>query len=130
MDPYRSPENVARAAAAVRAAHEALIGREHDGVRVDSVWHYGAVDLHTAHLVVWIMLGGRPLEELPEWFTIGPDPSDPAKARAVDPAWLHSLRQVVVDAFAAQGWPEPDRVHVLTDSSDRAASQGGWFYFK
>lgn len=129
MDTQRSPENVDRAAAAVRSAHEALVGREHDGVRVTSVWHYGAVDISTAYLVVWIMLGGRHEDELPEWFTIGPEPAHPGQARAADLAWLRGLRDVVVEAFAAQGWPEPDRVRVMTDSTDRAASQGGWHYF-
>lgn len=130
MDPYTSPENRERAAAAVRAANAELTGRERDGVRVDWVWHYGAVHIHTAHLVVWIMLSGRPDDELPEWLAITPDLLGTTTSRAADAAWLLDLRQVVVDAFAEQGWPEAERVRVCAESTHRAGSNGGFLYFK
>lgn len=34
---------------------------------VKTVFWYGAVDLNTTHLVVWVILNGEP-DELPEWF--------------------------------------------------------------
>lgn len=113
----------------VADVRQRLVGREHDGTRVASVFHYGAVDLGTGNLVLWILLEGRPSDELPEWFPIVPHQPD-LPAHAVDHGWLLGLRDEVVRAFRSAGWPDPESVRVIADSAERVDANGGWHYFK
>jgi hypothetical protein len=97
-------------------------------VRVAALLHYGAVEIDPRHLVVWLLLDGRPADDLPEWLAI--DPADMSGAESVDPAWLLALRAEVCDAFRAVDWPGPDAIRVLVDSADRVEAGGGWSYFR
>src|SRR5271154_7046591 len=56
----------------VSEAEAALRGAERGGVRVDGLFHYGAVDLDPQLLVVWILLSGKPDDQLPEWMPVVP----------------------------------------------------------
>lgn len=62
-DPF--PENRRLADRIMKHVARTLRGREHDGVRVVEVIHYGAVWIDSQHLVVWLLLDGRPDDELP-----------------------------------------------------------------
>jgi hypothetical protein len=44
-----------RANRAVRRTRHALVGLESDGVRVENVFHYGAVSIDPSNLVVWLL---------------------------------------------------------------------------
>ena len=104
----------------------ALVGREHDGIRVDSLFHYGAVDISPSNLVVWILLAGRPDDQLPEWAVVSDTmpPETPARG------WLSSLHREIVASFTGAQWPDAEQVLVLADSAHRVETQGGWSYFK
>ncbi len=129
MPPSRTSDRV------VAAVRDGLRGQEAAGVTVDDVFSYGAVDLDPRHLVVWVLLSGRPDEDLPEWyfppeFMVPLDlalPSvslDPALADACQ-SWAAEIRS----AFESAGWPRPSEIRIGFDSTHRVADQGGWHYF-
>lgn len=127
---YLLDANRRRAARAVRSAHNALVGLESNGVRVASVFHYGAVDIDPKHLVVWVLLSGRPDEELPAWLRVTPRLLPDLRPKGVDFDWLLELREVVVRELAKRRWPEADSVDVMIDSEHRVETNGGWDYFR
>jgi len=111
--------------AARRVVHEAeaaLRGVECRGVRVDGLFHYGAVDLDPQLLVVWILLSGKPDEQLPQWLPVVPGAVDPVCP--VDYAWLAELRAQIVQRFAAAGWPRPQDIAVYADGAHRVDAAG------
>jgi len=109
----------------------ALRGREHDGVRVVEVLHYGAVWIDPKYLVVWLLLEGRPENEIPAWLTITPDLVPSMRPEHVDYDWLLDLRTEVHTAFQDGGWPSPEGPTVSVDSRNRVAEGGGpWNYFR
>jgi len=122
--------NRALAARAIRSARRALVGAESGGVVVTDVLHYGAVDIDPRHLVVWILLSGKPDDDLPAWLTVTPEPPADVRAEGVDYDWLLGLRQVVVRELAGRQWPNADSVEVAVDSEHRVRTNGGWHYFQ
>ncbi|HZL05169.1 MAG TPA: hypothetical protein VFE45_07085, partial [Coriobacteriia bacterium] len=79
-------------------------------MRVASVFHYGAVDIDPKHLVVWVLLSGRPDEELPAWLRVTPSLLLELRPKGIDFDWLLELREVVVRELAKRRWPEADSV--------------------
>jgi hypothetical protein len=112
----------------VSEAAAALSGSERCGVRVDGLLHYGAVDFDPQHLVVWILLSGKPDEQLPEWMQIVPGQVNPACQ--IDYQWLLELREHIVQRFLEADWPRPQEIKVFVDSSNRVEAAGGGSYFK
>jgi hypothetical protein len=138
LNPYRElysdevsgPEANLLVATARRVIDEAsteLRGTQRDGVRVDGLFHYGAVDLDPRLLVVWILLSGKSDHQLPEWMPIVP--GHPEASCQIDYQWLVELRDHIVQRFAAAGWPRPHDIAVYADSSRRVDAAGG-NYFK
>jgi hypothetical protein len=117
---------------AVGEAVTLLKGSSRNGVKVDAVFWYGAVDLGTEHLVVWILLSGAPDDELPEWhFPVSGQLAGIQIHLAPGlRGWLDEMRRAVQDEFAKVGWPNPNRVSVGFDSSNRVDAAGGYAYFK
>jgi hypothetical protein len=117
---------------AVSAALALLKGSGGDGVRVESVFWYGAVELGAENLVVWVLLSGAPDEDLPEWYF--PVPGQLAGVQTgLTPSlreWLDEMREAVRTEFAKVGWPDPTRVSVGFDSSNRVEAAGGFAYFR
>jgi hypothetical protein len=112
---------------AVEHARRRLVGQRYAGLTISSVLHYGAVDLDTDHLVVWVLVSGARSEELPGWWspeeiTEHPLPSGWA-------GWLTSVRDVVRDELAQQSWPDASSVSVLVDSEERVR-RVGFDYFR
>ena len=118
-----------RAARAVRSARKNLVGLESDGVRVASVFHYGAVDIDPKHLVVWVLLSGRPDEELPTWLLVTPTLLPDLRPKGIDFDWLLGLRQAIMRELADRQWPTA-LVRVIIDSEHRVQTNGGWNYFR
>jgi hypothetical protein len=114
---------------AVWAAGRSLRGRERGGYRVVRVFHYGAVDIAPELLVVWIMLGGRPADEIPAWFAVRPGLEPADRPPHIDYEWLLELRAVVADALVSRGWEiaNPD---VMVDSDERVTAIGFHDYFQ
>ncbi|GCE77095.1 hypothetical protein [Cellulomonas biazotea] len=125
-----TPVDARLASKVVRRVGRRLTGRERDGVRVAMVFHYGAVTLDPKHLVVWLLLDGRPSDELPEWLAVTPTLLPSLRPESVDYEWLLALRTEICDAFRDAGWPDPDGVDVLVDSAERVKAHGGWNYFR
>lgn len=129
----------------VAALGQRLKGREAVGVRVDAVFSYGAVDIDPKHVVVWVLLSGRPDTELPEWYfpasidtlsflkstpLLG---SDERKNLHLDDsvdAACRSWAEEIRSAFAPTGWPASESIRVGFDSSHRVTEGGGWNYFQ
>lgn len=130
MSPYWLDGNQRRARQAVRSARYALVGVESGGVRVASVFHYGAVDIDPKHLVVWVLLSGRPDEELPARLRVTPNLLPELRPKGIDFDWLLELRDVVVCELAKGEWPEAKSVDVMIDSERRVETNGGWDYFR
>lgn len=107
---------------------ESLRGREHDGLRVSGFVHYGAVDIDPSHLVVWLLMEGRPDDQIPEWLLVTADLQPEVLPVPSDHAWLLSLRDEVVEEFRRGGWPRPEGPKILVDSSHRVGTRG-WQYF-
>ena len=101
-------------------------------MRVDSVFWYGAVDLGTDNLVVWILLSGLPDDELPEWyFPVREQLSGiQGHLKAGIREWLDEMREAVQAEFEKVGWPHANRVSVGSDSSSRVQAAGGYDYFR
>lgn len=114
----------------VGEAREFLVGSHHEGVRVDAVFHYGAVDIDPRHLVVWILLSGKDDDQLPEWLAVQFGPAQQPDSCPIDYQWLVELRTEIVRRFAEADWPTPEQIAVYADSSHRVKAHGGWFYFK
>jgi hypothetical protein len=119
---------VKTAARVVTEAAAALSGSERGGVRVEGLVHYGAVDLHPQHLVVWILLSGKPDEQLPEWMQVVPEQVNPG--RPIDYQWLLQLRDHIVHRFLGADWPQAQEIRVFAYSSNRVDAGGGFLYFK
>ena len=119
-----------RADRAVRRARRALVGMESEGLRVESVFHYGAVSLDPRNLVVWLLRSGKPDEEIPEWLEVTPHLRSELRQQGIDFDWLLHLRSLVVHEFARVSWPDPESVDVMVESEHRVKTQGGWNYFR
>jgi hypothetical protein len=119
-----------RAARAVRRARKALSGQQSDGMRVAHVFHYGEVDIDPKHLVVWVLLAGKPDEEIPAWQLVAPGTPPDQRPEGIDFDWLLGLRDVVVRELAKQRWPSAEAVEVMVDSEHRVRANGGWSYFR
>lgn len=113
----------------VRRLSRRLTGRTYYGLRVAAVFHYGAVTLDPNHLVVWLLLEGRPDADLPAWLSITPALPPSMRPTSIDYDWLLALRAEVCSAFREAGWPESDHIHVSVDSEHRVRAGGGWDYF-
>ncbi len=126
MQPQQAAED------AVRAARAVLEGSVRNGVHVESVFWYGAVELGTENPVVWVLLSGAPDEDLPEGYF--PVPGQLAGVQTgLTPSlrdWLDEMREAVRAEFAKVGWPDPTRVSVGFDSSNRVEAAGGFPYFR
>jgi hypothetical protein len=118
---------VATARRVIDEASTELRGTQRGGVRVDGLFHYGAVDVDPQLLVVWILLSGNPVDQLPEWMPVVP--GRPDAACPIDYQWLVELRDHIVARFAAAGWPRAHDIAVYADSARRVDADGG-HYFK
>jgi len=129
-----SPGNGSLAETAQRVVDEAravLVGSERGGVHLETLFHYCAVDIDPQHLVVWILLSGKPDDQLPEWVKVDQGLSEESQSCQIDYQWLTELRGEIVRRFAAANWPMPERIDaVYADSSHRVKTHGGWFYFR
>jgi hypothetical protein len=124
-----SPEQHAQVQTARRAVSEAaaaLSGAERGGVRLDTLLHYGAVDIDPQHLVVWILLSGKPDDQLPEWMPIVPGQLN--TACRIDYQWLLALREQIVQRFREASWPRPQEIAVYADSSHRVHVEGRHYF--
>lgn len=119
-----------RANRAVRRATRALVGLESDGLRVESVFHYGAVAIDPSNLVVWLLLSGKSDDEMPEWLHVTPQLEPELRPEGIDFDWLLHLRSLVVHEFERVSWPDPEAVDVMAESEHRVHTQGGWNYFR
>jgi len=126
MQPGWSPEEAAKDA--VAHARKELIAEY--GNLVAEVFHYGAVNIDTRNLVVWVILS-LPPNVLPEWCF------NPAAEALLGGVGAPDLRATLLDMqtrvrswFARHSWPEPDHVRVGFESDERVRAGGGWAYFK
>ncbi|KQR98108.1 hypothetical protein ASG12_14210 [Williamsia sp. Leaf354] len=121
---------IATARRAMDSVRTDLVGTTHGRVTVDSVLHYGAVDLDPDNLVVWVLLTGLDDEELPEWLTLTLDRWDVWQSAAVDRTWLAQVRDAVITKFQALDWPNARAMMINVDSARRVGMNGGWNYFR
>ena len=117
----------AAATRAVAAAGARLVGQRYAGLAVSSVFHYGAVDLGTRHLVVWVLLSGPRSAELPGWWSPGVTTERPLPVGW--DGWLASVQDLVREELAREGWPEAGSATVMFDSVERAG-RVGFDYFR
>lgn len=87
---------------------------------------YGAVDLDPQHLVVWILLSGKPDDQFPEWMRVVPGQLN--TACQIDYHWLVELREHIVQRLLEAGWPRPEEIAVYADSSHRVNTAGGRYF--
>jgi hypothetical protein len=128
-DPF--PENRPLRDKIMARVRDALRGREHEGLRIADVLHYGAVSIDPNHLVVWLLLEGGPDDEIPAWLRIVPTLVPSMRPEHVDYDWLLGLRSEVLKAFQDGGWPSPENPIVCLDSLHRVVDGGGpWIYFR
>lgn len=95
---------------------------------MQSVFHYGAVDLDPKHLVVWVLLTGVPQDDLPAWWA--PEIEVPTGADPDLAEWMRGIAAAVRNKFESVDWPDGNQVRVMFDSAERVAQGGGWSYFK
>jgi len=126
QQPGWSPEKAAKDA--VANARKELIAEYGD--LVADVFHYGAVNIDTRNLVVWVILS-LPRNVLPEWCF------NPAAEALLGGVTAPDLRAKLLDMqagvrswFSRLGWPEPDHIAVGFESDERVRAGGGWAYFK
>lgn len=112
---------------AVARASSRLVGQRYAGLTISSVFHYGAVDIATTHLVVWVLVSGARSEELPAWWTPGAATERPLPSGWE--GWLTSVRDVVREELAADSWPDAGSASVLVDSEERVR-RTGFDYFR
>ncbi|MFN8169958.1 MAG: hypothetical protein U0S36_14420 [Candidatus Nanopelagicales bacterium] len=117
----------AAAQRAVGRAATRLVGQRYSGLVIASVFHYGAVDLGTQHLVVWVLVSGPRSEEIPGWWSPGAPAATPLPAGWE--GWLASVVDAVRDELAAVGWPDARDATVLVDSDERVR-RTGFDYFR
>lgn len=118
-------ETVASRAVARAAAR--LVGQRYAGLTITSVFHYGAVDIGTHHLVVWVLVSGPRSEELPGWWAPG-TPTERPLPQGWE-GWLASSCDLVRQELAADAWPDAAAATVLVDSDDRVR-RTGFDYFR
>ena len=104
-----------------------LVGQRYAGLTISSVFHYGAVDIGTQHLVVWVLVSGSRSEELPGWWSPGAATDRPLPSGWE--GWLTSVRDVVREELAADAWPDAGAASVLFDSEERVG-RIGFDYFR
>jgi hypothetical protein len=115
------------AARAVGRAGARLVGQRYAGLTIASVFHYGAVDLGTQHLVVWVLVSGPRSEELPGWWAPG-TPTERPLPQGWE-GWLASSCDLVRQELAADAWPDAASATVLVDSDERVR-RTGFDYFR
>lgn len=86
----------------VRDARSALVGRkcpagDLQDVKVTTVFHYGAVDIDTKHLVVWVLLDGASPDDLPTWWSS--DSSSRGTSDEECDSWLRSITSTIRQRF-------------------------------
>ncbi|WP_030153560.1 hypothetical protein [Oerskovia turbata] len=113
----------------MRRLIRSLRGREHDGLKVVALLHYGAVDIDPRHLVVWMLLDGRPDDQIPAWLRVSPLLIESLRPTDIDYSWLLDLRSEVQEAFRKARWVDPDNVTVMVDSAHRV-ERSGFNYFR
>ena len=118
---------------AVSRAASALVGLHCPNgdltqVCIESVFYYGAVHIHPRHLVVWVLLTGAPVADLPEWWS--PEGTRDGSSDSLCDAWMREIAQDIRGQFSDVKWPDPSRVIVMFDSSERVAECGGSSYFR
>ena len=94
---------------------------------VDGVLWYGAVDIDTQHLVIWVLLKG-PESTLPEWYF----PYGEYRPAGIDNELLSSIqaiRTAILECFRDE-WPNADRISIGFDSAERVDRLGGFQYFR
>ncbi|MBD7998654.1 hypothetical protein [Oerskovia gallyi] len=123
------PRNQKLAEKVMRRLNRTLRGREHDGLKVVALLHYGAVDIDPRHLVVWILLGGKPDDQIPAWLRVSPLLIESLRPTTIDYTWLLALRSEVQGAFRAARWADLDNIAVMVDSEHRVATSG-FDYFR
>ncbi len=110
--------------AAVERARGRL--RERFGEMIATAFYYGAVDIATNHLVVWVLLSGDP-GRIPEWCF---DPHDVQGNDLELRSSLIEAQHVVRTCLYEAGWPNAFDARVGFDSDERVRQGGGWYYFK
>ena len=118
---------------AVARSGGTLVGGTVGPFRIDSIFHYGAVDIDPRHLVVWVLLSGGSDDSLPEWYFGEDDADGHAQADRLGPEVVTALAEVqavVRRELRAVGWPDADHAQVGFDSSHRVEVHGRWSYFK
>jgi hypothetical protein len=126
-------DDAEKAEEAVRRARERLVGTRLGSITVDSVFHYGAVDIDPRHLVVWVLLSGADDDALPEWLFIDSSGIEQSQAKRLDPQLVSRLvevQSVVRQELDTAEWPSATHVRVGFDRSHRVETAGGLHYFK